>query len=358
MADLRTLALCAGVAGLELGVRAATGGRARVVAYCERDPFAASVLLARMEEQALEPAPVWCGDLADMPLEPLAGSVDLVCSGFPCQPWSTAGKRRGKSDERWIWPDIARVIREVGPRLVFLENVRGLLAGNGIGAVLGSLADLRFDAEWCCVRASDVGAPHQRERVFILGHARESRLERRIKHSTIPTGGSASLAYRDGGGQSLERDVRIRRAGILDADGRGGEGHDILGPERVPDAERDAVRPEQERREPRRPGEAELGYLGSWPPGPNDTDGWRRVLRGRPDLAPALEEPEPPLRRVADELPHRLDRAMADRTDRLRALGNAVVPAQAAAAWRELASRFDMTHHQRPEGCEGGEQGW
>jgi DNA (cytosine-5)-methyltransferase 1 len=141
--------------------------------------------------------------------------VDLVTAGFSCQPFSAAGKRKGVDDERWIWPGIARVIRECRPRFVFLENVPPLTSGKpyltvcvncringgrrsagvayrehrcdtcrrvlrdrpafvvlgaGIGAVLRDLASLGFDAEWGCLRASDLGAPHRRERIFILAY--------------------------------------------------------------------------------------------------------------------------------------------------------------------------------------------
>ena len=292
MADLRTLALCAGVGGLELGVHEATGGRSRVVGYVERDAYAAAVLMARMEDSSLEPAPVWCGDLAGLPLGTFAGRVDLITAGFPCQPFSVAGKQKGTDDERWIWGDIERIIRDVGPRWVFLENVRGLLAGDGFGAVLGSLADLGFDAEWEVFRASDVGAPHRRERVFILAHLWRQRLE--------GDGHQGAAARTTGRGSGAE-------------------------------------------------------VVGRWPPGPNDRTAWAAVLDQRPDLAPALPNPtnrqegaagmlsttrgptsgatsQSTVCGVADGLPD----WMEFRTDRLRCLGNAVVPQQAALAFATL----------------------
>jgi len=128
---------------LDEGVAAALGYlglRYRTVGYVERDAYAAACLLARMEEQALEPAPVWAGNLEDVRWERWSGAVDCIVSGFPCQPWSAAGKQRGISDERWIWPAIVECIRAVGPSLVFFENVRGLVSGGGLEAVLGDLA--------------------------------------------------------------------------------------------------------------------------------------------------------------------------------------------------------------------------
>ena len=94
MADLRILAICAGVGGIELGLRIVYP-RSRLVAVVEREACAAAHWLARMEDSSVEPAPVWCGDLSDFPAERLAGCVDIVTAGLPCQPYSTAGKRLG-----------------------------------------------------------------------------------------------------------------------------------------------------------------------------------------------------------------------------------------------------------------------
>ena len=113
------LALCAGVGGLELGLTLAIPGY-RTVGYVEREAFSASTLVGRMEEEALGPAPVW-DDLSTFDGRPWRGKVDIVTAGFPCQPFSAAGKGLGTEDERWLWPDIERVIREVQPRWVFLE---------------------------------------------------------------------------------------------------------------------------------------------------------------------------------------------------------------------------------------------
>ena len=161
---LSTLALCAGIGGLEIGVGRAV--RTRVLGYVERDAYAAAVLLARMEDSSLEPAPVWCGNLEDFDAAPFAG-VDLVTAGFPCQPFSVAGKRKGTEDERWLWPEIVRILRDVGPRLVFLENVPGILR-QGLGEVLGTLAEFGFAAEWDFLPAADVGALHFRRRWWVL----------------------------------------------------------------------------------------------------------------------------------------------------------------------------------------------
>ena len=170
------LALFAGGGGLELGLSLAIGTHYKTVAYVERECTSAAVLATNMERKWLHPAPIWddvttfTGDV----VSPLVDNIDIVTAGFPCQPWSAAGNRKGIEDDRWLWPIIFRLVREIRPRSIFLENVPGLLHG-GIEHVLGDLASVGFDAEWASVRASDVGAPHRRERVFILADSRHKR---------------------------------------------------------------------------------------------------------------------------------------------------------------------------------------
>jgi len=165
------MSLCTGIGGLDIALDLAVG--ARTVVYVEREAFCAAALVAGMESKALGQAPIW-DNLAAFDGRPWRGKVDIIAAGWPCQPFSVAGQRKGRSDERWIWPDIARILREVRPGLVFLENVPGLLASSGgFGQVLGDLAEAGFDAEWCVLGADDVGASHQRKRVFILAYRPE-----------------------------------------------------------------------------------------------------------------------------------------------------------------------------------------
>jgi site-specific DNA-cytosine methylase len=171
---------------------------------CRAGRLRSGRLLARMEEQSLEPAPVWAGNLEAVGWRSWHGVVDCITAGFPCQPWSAAGKRDGEDDERWIWPDIARIISEVEPPLCWLENVRGLVSGGGLELVLADLAARGFDAKWGVLPAAAVGASHERERVFILAyHHSEGRgLLERIRSSL----GSSRNADR--------RDARMGDAGL------------------------------------------------------------------------------------------------------------------------------------------------
>lgn len=99
--------------------------------------------------------------------------VDVICGGFPCQPVSCAGKRKGKEDERWLWPEFYRIVCEVKPRWVLVENVPGLLSADSgwlFAGILRDLASSGYDAEWNIVSAASVGAPHLRKRVFVVAH--------------------------------------------------------------------------------------------------------------------------------------------------------------------------------------------
>jgi DNA (cytosine-5)-methyltransferase 1 len=110
-------------------------------------------------------------------------SVAVLCGGFPCQPVSVAGKRRGHKDARWLWPEFSRLIGELRPRYVVVENVPGLFTA-GFGTVIGDLAALGYDAEWECLPASAFGAPHRRERVWIVAYSNSQRRERHHRISS------------------------------------------------------------------------------------------------------------------------------------------------------------------------------
>jgi DNA (cytosine-5)-methyltransferase 1 len=103
--------------------------------------------------------------------------VDLVCGGFPCQPWSMAGRQRGVDDERNLWPDTLRCLRNMGPRFALLENVPGLLTHEYFGEIIGDLAEVGYDAEWQVIPASSVGANHTRNRLYLLAYPCGARLE-------------------------------------------------------------------------------------------------------------------------------------------------------------------------------------
>ncbi len=173
MAARTAIHLCSGYGGFELALRSVA--RVRTVAHVERDAYAAAVLVERMGEARLDQAPVW-DDLTTFDGKPWRGRVDLITAGFPCQPFSLAGQQRGTDDDRWLWPAIASIVADVEPEFVLLENVPQLVR-LGLPHVLHDLADLGFDAEWGLLSAAAVGAPHRRERIWIVAHANDTRLQ-------------------------------------------------------------------------------------------------------------------------------------------------------------------------------------
>lgn len=296
---INELALCSGYGGFPLGLTLA-GVEHRTVCHVERDAHAAAVLVARMGDATLDRAPVW-SDLATFDGEPWRGTVDLVTAGFPCQPWSAAGRKRGVDDHRWLWPDIDRIVHEVRPWLVFLENVPGLnraVDGGGLSFVLQDLADLGFDAEWGLLSAASVGATQRRDRLWLLAvaHGHVDRLQavwRQSEHHEhawhhLDGRSSADVADAESGG----RDAGLGRP----ARGRGDE-------------------PEGDRFPPRR----------------GDERGWERWI--------AAGGPEPSLRRSADGVTGRLVKP-AGIADQLHLLGNGLVPQVAAEAFAQLSRRF------------------
>ena len=155
--QMRLGSLCTGYGGLDLACRDTLGTRTAWVA--ENDPHAAKVCRARFKAPNL-------GDIKTIDWTTIQ-PVDVLTAGYPCQPFSHAGKRRGADDPRHIWPYIAEGVRHLRPRLIVLENVAGHLT-KGFGEVVGTLAAMGYDATWGCVRASDAGGCHQRKRVFIV----------------------------------------------------------------------------------------------------------------------------------------------------------------------------------------------
>jgi DNA (cytosine-5)-methyltransferase 1 len=329
------LALCAGIGASDIGLKAALGGAYRTVGYVERDAFASSIIVARMESKALDPAPIWdclesfCGSA-------WRGCVDIVTAGFPCQPASVAGTQLGVDDDRWLWPLITRVIRDVGPRYVLLENVAGLLGvgrGAAFGEVLGDLAECGFDAEWGLYSAQEVGAPHLRERVFVFAwrvsdtscdtaRNQSGGEEREWSSASEPRNVGAALAdtYRrrcEGERAALSGDEPLQRRGEPDGCGAA----EPLG------------RPGSERLEGLDEAGPEAGAAGraGYPPIPSATEEWLAWVE--------LEGFGPSFRKSAHEPTCALVR---DRVDMLRVLGNSCVPSQLENAFRELWERSGL----------------
>ena len=190
------LGLCAGYGGIELGLKRAVPGL-RTVALCEIEAFAIANLVSKMEAGLMDPAPIW-PDLKTFPWAVFCDRVDILSGGYPCQPFSAAGQRRGKDDPRHLWPYIADGIRLLRPRCCFFENVEGHIS-LGLSDVIEDLAGMGYRTTWGIFSASECGAPHQRKRVFILAHHNSERgqeFARRVsaQSNTPPLGTFVLLA--------------------------------------------------------------------------------------------------------------------------------------------------------------------
>jgi DNA (cytosine-5)-methyltransferase 1 len=182
---LRVGSLCTGYGGLDLAVEAVLGGR--LVWYAETDPHAQTVLAHRF------PGVANLGDIRTINWTAIAEAapVDVLTAGFPCQDISNAGKRAGIDGQHSsLWSAVADAVRALHPPLVFVENVAALLR-RGLGRVHADLAQVGYDTRWLCLRASDIGAAHRRDRLFLLAAPRG---ELPGSRPDGPVGGGADVA--------------------------------------------------------------------------------------------------------------------------------------------------------------------
>ena len=165
---MRHVSLFTGIGGIDL---AAEWAGFTTIAQVECDPYCLAVLAKHWPDVPR------CDDIRNFPDQEY-GAVTLVSGGFPCQPFSAAGKRRGRTDDRHLWPEMLRVIRAIKPSWVLAENVPGLLAiesGMAFETVLTDLEDAGYETWAGVIPAAGVGAPHFRYRVFVVGHAKSKR---------------------------------------------------------------------------------------------------------------------------------------------------------------------------------------
>ena len=293
MTKLRVLDLFSGIGGFSLGLER-TGGF-ETVAFCEIEDYPRRVLAKHWPK-----VPIY-HDVRTLTADALSRdgiSVDVICGGFPCQDISGAGKGAGLAGERsGLWREYARIIGELRPSLIIVENVAMLLS-RGLGDVLGDMAALGYDAEWHCIPASAIGAPHERDRVWVLANASR----RRCSGSGE---GEVQLAGRNeivGAGEDVADATGERRAETRQL--RFGQPQEWSGRRRAEMA--NAVRK----------GLAHGGQAGE------QTGAvayqWRMALAELERRGRAWWASEPGMDRVADGVPNRVDR--------IAALGNAVVP--------------------------------
>ena len=328
----RVASLCSGYGGIELGLELA-GVDVEVVWHAEYDDAPALVHGKHW------PAPN-LGDITRIDWD-TCEPVDLLTAGYPCQPFSHAGRRQGVHDGRHLWPHVAQAVRSLRPRLVFLENVAGHLT-LGFDVVCADLAQMGYRVRWGCVRASDAGAPHRRERLFVVADTDEPGPQgpQPTQRRDVPPGSGGVVA--DPGGEGAGRDDRAVPGQV-----QGREGVDVRAARDDRGAATDTMRV-------RLASNTETG-AGSVDEGPStlyrDGDGggvawgsygpavrrWEHITRPAPPPTDDRGRLSPPFVEWMMGLPagwvtdHGLPR-----TAELKMLGNGVVPQAAAIAWREL----------------------
>jgi DNA (cytosine-5)-methyltransferase 1 len=312
---MRELALFAGVGG---GILGSVLLGHRTVCAVEINKFRRNVLLQRQRDGILPWFPVW-DDIRNFDGNPWRGRVDVVSGGFPCQGISAAGKGDGLADPRsGLWSEMARVVREVEPRFVFVEN-SPMLTTRGLWVILGNLASMGYDACWGVLGADDCGAPHHRKRIWILAHSDVNRVrlesEREQQHEAVTR--DAKSVHAGATGHGSDAPMQQQQAGM---GGRGPEPQTAEG--HGSDTHQRRCQPEQI---------SESG--GEQRPSGHQYDGLDQEPR-RP------WETEPPVFRVADGLAGGLDIGIW--RARIAAVGDGQVPIVAATAWvvlRKLLER-------------------
>lgn len=389
---IHSIELCAGVGMLGEGTRAAfdfLGIGHRTVCYVELEAAAAGQLVTLMEAGILDPAPVW-SDLLTFDSAAWRGKVDCLIAGFPCQDLSIAGRRSGLDGKRsGLFFDILSIADDCGAQLLVLENVSAIASATATvvdeteelderaaSRVVGELADRGWDSEWITVRASDVGASHQRARWFCLAwrvddskrgqcarervHARPGpegrgtadacgagelladsehpeRRPERAAGDRVEQGhdGERQAHCRTGVAEPPLADTGVERRQQNAGSAHGDEGpHEGRGTEvdHQPSGSGSAVADPGDSGRERLEQRGVCGALPIFAPGPEDNR-WAGILEQFPHLAPATE---PGVCGLVDGLPLVVDES---RTHQLRAIGNGVVPLQAATALVELFRR-------------------
>jgi len=198
----RILSLCSGVGGIELGFKLAIP-ESRTVAYIENEAFACAILEARFKDKTLDEAPIW-SDIKTFDGKPWRGKVDCITGGYPCQPFSVAGRKLGAKDPRHLWPEIKRLITEIEPPVCFFENVGGHLR-LGFEQVSDDLRSMGYEVKAGLFTAQEVGAPHKRERLFILAYSNSIGSSVESNKNIGELANSSKLGCNDGSNNISER---------------------------------------------------------------------------------------------------------------------------------------------------------
>lgn len=311
----------------------------RTKGYVEYSEYPQRIIAQRIKDGIFDPAPIFSdiGAFIDQGYaDAYKGMVDVITAGFPCQPFSLAGRRQAADDERNKWPETMETIRRVSPAFCFLENVRGLLSAhmdNGTdgsvyyyGEILRDLSEGGYDARWCTLSAADVGANHIRERIWIVAVKRDVANADNSGLGSIQHDGRGEVQHQD---EQEKPEVRSRETGsrisdtehsrcevLIPSHTREAAGTEGIGPTIHTGTPCDDVSDSNSRRCRQRDTSEEPGHEGQHT---RCTFKVGRVTRW---------DAEPGIRGVAN--------GVAYRSHRLTATGNGMVPAVAAAAWNVL----------------------
>jgi len=354
------ISFCTGYSGLELGIKRA-GVDVRTICYLEIEVYVQAVLVKAIQEGRLCPAPIWT-NVKSFDARPFRGVVDGITGGFPCQPFSSAGKRKGQEDPRHLWPSIANSIRLCRPGWVFLENVPGLVT-LGLRDVLQDLGQMGYRTTWNIFSAEEVGAPHQRKRVFILAKLPDTNL------TGLEGETSERVQGREGRGEQYEVCESTRRGGQniqkqlgnttslrphRGSENCEGEQSEVLG---------ERLESDEELGNPSRQGSLECGEQGEVGSESETTSGER--CESSPPFKHAMSahhggatqwparpgeeqyEWEEPRVTEAQSFMGGATNGTQHRVDRLRLLGNGVVPQTAELAWKTLWKEMNATCHTK-----------
>ena len=376
------VSLCAGYGGIDIGLKRCLP-TLRTILVSEIEAYAVANLVAKMEAGELDPCPIWT-DLKTLPLDSIPENISILSGGFPCQPFSAAGKREGDKDPRHLFPYIKNAIRTIQPQWVFLENVEGIISAKlksdgwadpaGTPVLLHVLRELErvgYRATAGVFSAAEVGATHQRKRVFILAHSKCSRFKSRRDNTraqeeseSVHSGKTTELAHSG----STRSSVRLSEpqqwkegnAEVFDYrsyrnwPARPGETqHEWEEPRVVGDAEGRQVHSGEsgELGEAAQRGESESTTVADPSAELGDADCTGSQERAR-EPSSAVQGINPASgakdkRQTQSQLGGATDGSTsgldptANRVDRLRLLGNGVVPATAAKAWIDLNNKLN-----------------
>ena len=381
------LSLCTGYGGIEIGLERVFG-EVRTLAHVEIESYAIANLVNKMETGQMVPAPIWT-DVKTLNAEVFRGQVDILTGGYPCQPFSAAGKRLGKDDPRHLWPWITDIIRDCQPKLCFFENVEGHIS-LGLREVLSDLAELGYrvandygEPTWGLFSAVEVGAPHQRKRIFILAYSQR----------LWAGGGLADCSNGYGGNQSLRGKNKVSTTGSSEKELAYRSSVRLEGWERIlPESktredERYATFGSQRcsqnvahgqceglqghagdeqgtgREETGQSGPTSKGRISPWPARPGEEQYWweeprvlvntgresKRVSKKSERASNNTSRPDYETGRGIESQLGRIPDGLIDRVDRLRLLGNGVVPQTAERAFRVLFDRIvNPNPHKAP----------